>query len=76
MSSNLEIKKLSNTSIETIIACMSEAFKNYFVELPTDPAFWGRRYHAARVDYSLSFGVWDKDELVAIAIHGVDFHEG
>lgn len=70
----MEIRNLSQTKIETIVECLVESFKNYFVKMPSNVDFWRNRFHAARVDYTLSFGVFDQDKLVAFIIHGIDMH--
>ena len=72
----MEIKSLENTDLEIIVACMAESFKDYFVVIPSDVSFWERRYHAARVDFSLSFGAFENGELIGFIIHGIDKHEG
>lgn len=70
----MEVKSLVNTDIEIIIECMTECFQNYFVKIPSDVDFWVKRYEAARVDYQLSFGAFDGDQLVAFIIQGIDDH--
>ena len=70
----MEIRNLANTDIKTIVECMAECFKNYFVKIPNDVDFWDKRYKAARVDYNLSFGAFDGDDLVAFIINGIDVH--
>jgi ribosomal protein S18 acetylase RimI-like enzyme len=72
----MEIKNLANTHIEVIVECLAQSFKNYFVKIPNDVHYWTRRYSVARVDYNLSFGVFDNGILVAFIIHGIDFHNG
>ena len=70
----MEITNLSKTSLASIVDCLSESFKNYFVKMPSDVDFWKNRFNAARVDYSLSFGVFDNHKLVAFILHGIDTH--
>ena len=72
----IEIKNLKHTSLAAIVDCLSNAFQNYFVKMPTDVEFWSKRFQAARVDFSLSYGVFENDKLVAFIIHGVDQHNG
>ncbi|MEM9547997.1 MAG: GNAT family N-acetyltransferase [Bacteroidota bacterium] len=72
----MEIKALNNTTLQVIVECLSESFKNYFVKMPSDVSFWEKRFKAARVDYNLSFGVFDQEKLVAFIIHGIDRHNG
>ena len=68
----MEIKSLQNTSLDEIVECLNEAFKNYFVEMPREVDFWRKRFHAARVDYAYSFGVFDNHKLVGFILHGID----
>ncbi len=70
----MEIKNLANTNIETIVECLAKSFQNYFVKMPTEVDFWVRRFNTARVDYKLSFGIFDDGILVAFIIHGIDIH--
>lgn len=70
----MEIMNLAKTSLETIVNCLSESFKDYFVKMPSEVDFWRNRFNAARVDYSLSFGVYDNSKLVAFILHGIDIH--
>ena len=72
----MEIKNLAQTEIATIVDCLSDAFQNYYVKMPSEVDFWAKRFHAARVDLKLSFGAFEKDRLVAFIIHGIDFHNG
>lgn len=72
----MQIKNLSKTSIEKIVTCFSDAFSEYAIKMPTDPAFWAKRWKSARVDYALSFGVFDQEKLVAFIINGIDEHDG
>lgn len=72
----MTIKNLADTDITEIVECMTKSFENYFVKLPSEVDFWAKRYEVARVDYGLSYGVFDNEKLVAFIIHGIDFHNG
>lgn len=72
----MEIKDLGATPLSVIVDCLTESFKGYFVELPSDVAYWENRYKNARVDYSLSYGVFDGDKLVAFIINCIDIQNG
>ena len=71
----MEIRSLEHTNLEVIVECIGKSFRNYFVKIPLEVDFWRKRYHAARVDYSLSFGAFDGDLLTGFIIHGIDEHE-
>lgn len=70
----MEIKNLANTHLSTIVVCLVKSFENYFVKMPDSVEFWKKRFQAARVDYSLSFGAFDGDKLIGFVIHGIDTH--
>ncbi len=70
------IKNLTHSSITELVECLLESFKGYFVPMPSDVSFWKARFKHARVDYSLSWGAYDDQKLVAFIIHAVDHQEG
>lgn len=72
----MEVRNLEATPLSDIVDCLTESFKGYFVELPNDVAYWKTRYKNARVNYKLSFGVFDNDKLVAFIINCIDFQDG
>lgn len=72
----MKIKSLENTPIETIVATLSQAFAGYFVPMPATTAYWEKRFYMARVDYGLSFGLFDGDRLAGFIIHGIDCING
>lgn len=65
----LSIQKLSSISLDEIVACFLRSFEGYFVELPSETDYWNSRFSTSGVDYGLSFGVFDKGQLVAFVIH-------
>lgn len=71
----MEIRDLSNTSLEEVVFAILMAFEGYFVTMPSDPTYWKGRFQAARVDWTCSFGLFDEGELVAFIINGID-HRG
>lgn len=68
----MKIQNLSNTPLEEIVTCLLKSFEGYFVKMPDDVDFWKSRLKAARVDFGLSFGVFDKEKLVAFILNGID----
>lgn len=68
----MEIKALSTTPLEEVVFAILMAFEGYFVSMPSDTTYWGNRFQAARVDWDCSFGLFDKGELVAFIINGID----
>lgn len=72
----MEIRNLSGYSTEVIVQCLLSAFENYFVRLPISVEYWENRFTAARVDRSMSFGMFENDRLIGFIINGIDQHEG
>ena len=72
----MKIKSLASTPVEEVITCFLSAFDNYFVQLPNDVGYWKNRFVTARVDWELSFGMFDEEKLVGFIINGIDHHNG
>lgn len=72
----MEIRTLENTPLEDIVNCFSIAFADYIVKMPDSVDYWRERYFRSRVDYALSFGVFDKGKMVALIMNGVGMHLG
>lgn len=72
----MEVKNLSNTSLEVIVECLLSAFEGYFVKMPEDVEYYRNRFRSAKVDYSLSFGMFDGDKLIGFIIHAIDTRNG
>ena len=72
----MHIQNLQGISEKEIITCFLKAFLDYFVTLPADFEYWKKRFLAARVDWELSFGMFEEKHLVAFIIHGSDEHDG
>lgn len=68
----MEIKNLKDTSLSDIVQAITASFADYFVQLSADVTYWEKRFEAARVDYELSFGMFDKGRLVGFIINGID----
>ncbi|MGH1385186.1 GNAT family N-acetyltransferase [Kordia sp.] len=68
----MEIKSLENTPIREIVLTLNFAFSDYFVPINFTEEYVNERWTASGVDYSLSFGVFDKDKLVGFIIHAIN----
>ena len=66
------IQHLKNTDLPIIVDCLVKAFANYFVPMPDSVDYWRNRFKGARVNFELSYGVFDDQQLVAFIINGVD----
>lgn len=67
----MEIRTLETTPLEEVIDCLLKAFAEYFVKFPTDLDYWRSRFRATGVDWRYSYGVFDRQQLVAFIIHGI-----
>lgn len=72
----MTIKNLKNTSFDELLDCFLLAFENYYVQMPADRAYYKKRWKAAKVDFKLSYGMFDKGRLVGFIIHAVDKRAG
>ena len=72
----MKVESLANTPFDALIDCFLMAFENYYVKMPTDPDYYKKRWKAAKVDFGLSYGMFDKGKLVGFIIHAVDTRQG
>jgi ribosomal protein S18 acetylase RimI-like enzyme len=72
----MEIRSLSHTSLDNIIEALQSAFSDYFVPISGDLSYWENRLRIARIDYSLSFGMFDQEKLVGFILNGIDPSDG
>ena len=72
----LEVRSLESTGLDAIIACFSEAFKEYPFQFPPETQYWEDRFHRMQVDLRLSYGVFDADRLVAFVLNGIGIFNG
>lgn len=68
----MEIRDLSTTDLEDIVFAILMAFEGYFVTMPSDPVYWEKRFQAARVDWTCSFGMFEEELLIGFIINGID----
>lgn len=68
----MTVKKLSAIAFDELLDCFLNAFDNYFVSMPTDGDYYRTRWKAAKVDFDLSYGMFDEGNLVGFIIHGID----
>lgn len=72
----MKIEHLGNIDFDELIDCFLLAFENYFIKMPTDKNYYKERWFAAKVDYKLSYGMFDDGKLVGFIIHAVDYSNG
>ena len=70
------VKSLEHIDFEIIIDCFLKAFENYFVKMPTDPVYYEKRWEAANVQYSQSYGMFDEEKLVGFIINAIGIRNG
>lgn len=62
---------LSQVPFDDLMDCFNAAFKDYYVEMPSDPAYYKTRWTAAKVDYDLSFGKMVDGKLAGFIVHAI-----
>ena len=72
----MEVRHLGDMDFGTIMECFLVSFANYFVQMPTDHAYYKQRWKAAGVQYELSFGMFDGERLVGFIINAIDTRQG
>jgi GNAT superfamily N-acetyltransferase len=72
----MHIQNLSTTDLEDIVFSILVSFDGYFVTMPSETRYWADKFKRARVDFSLSFGMFDKDVLIGFIINGIDTFNG
>ncbi|MCI4671875.1 MAG: GNAT family N-acetyltransferase [Bacteroidia bacterium] len=72
----MTVKNLADTSFDQLMECFLAAFENYYLKMPTDREYYWQRWKAAKVDYGLSYGMFDGHKLVGFIIHAVDTRRG
>lgn len=72
----MQVKPLSTVTFEMLMTCFHESFKGYFVKMPEDNNYFKERWNTAKVDYSLSFGMFDGNKLVGFIVNAIDYRNG
>ncbi|MCE7041721.1 GNAT family N-acetyltransferase [Dyadobacter sp. CY312] len=72
----INVKTLETTGLAIIAEVFNAAFADYFVPFHVDQHYLYKRWKAASVDYKLSFGAFDGDQLVGFLVFGVDQRDG
>lgn len=70
------VKKLDNIEFDIIADCFLKSFENYYIKIPTDKNYFKERWEIAKVDYALSYGMFDKGNLVGFIINAIDTRSG
>jgi hypothetical protein len=68
-------KSLSSVGLVKIAEVFNVAFADYFVPFQVDQFYLYKRWKAARVDYNLSVGAFDGEQLVGFLVFGIDENE-
>lgn len=72
----MQIKNLADTPFPDLIDCFNAAFADYIVPLQVEQEPMRRRWLRCRVDYQLSFGAFENNQLVGFMVTGVDDWKG
>ncbi len=65
------VKNLEDTKFHVIMDCFLSAFKNYYVKMPKEHAFYKERWRMANVCLNLSYGMFVNDVLVGFIINAI-----
>ena len=76
MSKDFVIRTLEKERFDVIMEAFYRAFEHYYVSFPRNNDIFHRRFEAAMVDYSYSFGVYQDDRLVGFILHAIDERGG
>lgn len=68
----MKIDNLSQVSFDELIECFLASFEGYFVKMPTDAAYYRKQWQIGKIDYKLSYGIFDGDKLVGFVLHCID----
>lgn len=72
----MTVKNLRYIDFDEILDCFLIAFENYFVKMPTERNYYKERWRIAKVDFKLSYGMFDGEKLVGFIINAVDKRNG
>ena len=70
----MEIKSLQNTPVEEILKTLNLAFSDYIIPINFTLDYVNERWKASGVDYRLSFGVFENNQLVGFIIHAINIY--
>lgn len=62
--------------MDTITDCFNLSFSDYIVQFNATTTYLKNRWKGARVDYKLSYGLFDEDKMVGFIVNGVDYLNG
>ena len=68
----MQVKSLNPSCFDEIIDCFLASFEGYFVTMPTEKSYYKERWKAAKLDYHLSYGMYDGNTLIGFILHAVD----
>ncbi len=74
--SALTVKDLRHIDFDELMDCFLLAFENYFVKMPTDRNYYWERWKNAKVNFKLSYGMFDQEKLIGFIINAVDHRNG
>jgi len=72
----MKVQHLQDTPFDELLDCFLKAFENYYVKMPTDTQYYRKRWKAAMVDFSASYGMFDEGKLIGFIIHAIDTRNG
>jgi GNAT superfamily N-acetyltransferase len=72
----MTVKNLAGLDFNELLACFLKSFENYYVKMPTDSQYYHDRWTLAKVDFNLSYGMFENEKLVGFIINAIDKRNG
>jgi ribosomal protein S18 acetylase RimI-like enzyme len=70
--SQITVQSLACVDVQTLRSCFNAAFKNYYISLQLNREQFAEKLITEAIDFKLSFGIFDGDELVGFILNGID----
>ena len=68
----MTVRNLNHISFDELLDCFLLAFENYYMKMPTDKNYYKQRWKAAKVNFNLSYGMFNNGKIIGFIIHAVD----
>lgn len=75
-SMSVSIRNLRGVPTASIVTCLNKAFSDYAIPMSMPETYWKERWEMAKIDYSLSYGLFEGSDLVGFILHGIDHWNG
>lgn len=76
MNHEITVQPLTHVTKKQIVECLNLSFADYSIKMPSDLAFWEKRWDHSGIDFNVSFGAFDGDILVGFILHAIGTYDG